>query len=125
MKLAKIVELLRAGTFPDSQEWRRALSEVKAAIGAVVWPPGTVSFTINPSRGRGRGKGNGVKPIKQGCMPWLAKSGWNTDERHNPLRLDAVKPTAGQSAWSGKRATSLPATAPSFSGVITKGSNHS
>jgi hypothetical protein len=70
------------------------MAEVKAAIRAVVWPRGSSRFTINPSRGRGRGEGNGVKPIKEACMLALTKSGWSTDERHNPLRLDAVKPTA-------------------------------
>lgn len=94
MKLTQTVEILRTGTFPDSREWKAAIAEVKAAIRAVVWPRGSAWFTINPSRGRGRGEGNGVKPIKEACMLALAKSRWSTDERHNPLRLDAVKPTA-------------------------------
>ena len=71
------------------------MSEVAYAISAVVWPSGASQFTINPSRGKRRGQGNGVRPIKLGCMLALEKSGWSIDEKHHPLRLDAVKAVPG------------------------------
>lgn len=91
MKLAKIEYLMNAGSFFESSEWRVVLNDLRKSIASVVWPPNSSSFILNPSTGRGRGEGNGVKPIKEACMFTLGKLGWNTDERKNPLRLDAVK----------------------------------
>ena len=95
MRIVKIDYLVNEGRFARSIQWNRILQEIKNAIGKVVWPPGNASFVINPSRGRGRGEGNGVKPIKDACMLFLQESGWSTDDRKNPFRIDAVKPVAG------------------------------
>lgn len=91
MKLAKIEYIVKAGSFANSTEWKLILSDLKKAIGSVVWPPGNSSFELNPTTGRGRGEGNGVKPIKEACMIKLNKLGWSVNERQNPLRLDAAK----------------------------------
>ena len=91
MKLAKIEYLVQAGSFSTSRQWKAILSELKKAVASVVWPPGGSLFILNPSTGRGRGEGNGVKPIKEACMLTLKGLGWSTDERKNPLRLDATK----------------------------------
>ena len=91
MKLAKIEYLIKKGDFASSRAWTQILSDLKEAVSSVVWPPGGLSFILNPQTGRGRGEGNGVKPIKEACMLTLEKLGWNTDERKNPLRLDAMK----------------------------------
>lgn len=92
MQIVKIEYLVCEGRFAKSTQWNRILQEIKKAIGDVVWPPGNTSFIIHPSKGRGRGEGNGVKPIKDACMLSLQESGWDTNDRKNPLRLDAVKP---------------------------------
>ena len=92
MRIVKIEYLISEGRFARSIRWNHILQEIKKAVGDVVWPPGNASFVINPSTGRGRGEGNGVKPIKDACMLSLQKSGWDTNDRKNPLRIDAVKP---------------------------------
>ncbi len=99
VKLAKIEYLIKKGKFPASKEWAAILADLKKAIESVVWPPGSSSFVLNPSTGRGRGEGNGVKPIKEACMLTLSKLGWSTDERKNPLRLDAIKPLTSKTAF--------------------------
>jgi len=91
MKLAQEEILIAAGAFSQSEAWTGIRSDIRHAIRAVVWPPGSSKFTINPDRGRGRGQGNGVVPIKEACMDMLQKLGWNTDERRNPFRFDAVR----------------------------------
>ena len=91
MKLAQEEVLVAAGIFAGSAAWKTIRSEIQQAIRAVVWPPGSTQFTINPDRGRGRGEGNGVVPIKQACMETLQKLGWDTNERRNPFRFDAVR----------------------------------
>lgn len=96
MKLAKIEYLVQAGSFASSRQWKSILADLKKAIASVVWPPGNTTFVLNPSTGRGRGEGNGVKPIKEACMLKLKTLGWNTDERKNPLRLDATKTLANR-----------------------------
>lgn len=91
MRIVKIEYLVCEGRFSKSIHWKRILQEIKKAIGDVVWPPGNTSFIIHPSKGRGRGEGNGVKPIKDACMLSLQESGWETHDRKNTLRMDAVK----------------------------------
>jgi hypothetical protein len=54
----------------------------------VSWPPGSDKFTIYPESGKKRGKGNGVKPIKDGLMVVLARSGWKLEQ---PLDLATLK----------------------------------
>lgn len=91
MRLTETIELISTGPFAKSAEWRTIKAEISGAISAVVWPPKTSRFIIHDSVGRGRGQGNGVKPIKEACMITLQKLGWNTNERTNPLRLDATR----------------------------------
>lgn len=99
MKLVKVEYLINTGSLAKSSQWKTILDDLRKAIASVVWPPGNTSFILNPSTGRGRGEGNGVKPIKDACMLTLSKLGWSTDERKNPLRLDAVKTLKGGRAF--------------------------
>lgn len=77
------------------------LSEVRAAIGHVVWPNGARKFTIRPVV-----DGNGVLPIKIGFVRKLKSLGWRLEERPalakglGPGKVDALKtlPTGRQFA---------------------------
>jgi len=91
MKLVDTIELISAGPFAKSAEWRTIQTDIAKAIQAVVWPPKAKKCVLYDCKGRGRGQGNGVKPIKEACMIALHKAGWNIDERTNPYRLDATK----------------------------------
>lgn len=91
MKLVAAIELIAAGPFAKSAEWRNIRAEIVGAIRAVVWPPGSKKFILHDSKGRGRGQGNGVKPIKEACMLALKKAGWDINERSNWHRLDATR----------------------------------
>jgi len=68
------------------------LSEVRLAVGHVVWPEGTRKFTIRPIV-----DGNGVLPIKIGFMRKLKSLGWRLEERPSlakglgPGKIDALK----------------------------------
>lgn len=75
----------------DCVNWNSALDEVRVSIGKTVWPPGASDFAIYPESGKKRGEGNGVTPIKEGFLNHLEGYGWCTDERHNPLRMDAMR----------------------------------
>jgi len=91
MKLTKTEIILAKGAFANSPDWSTCRNEIETAIKAVVWPQGSDRFIICPDRGRGRGVGNGVVPIKLAFLESLRVSGWNTEERKNPLRFDAFK----------------------------------
>lgn len=73
-----------------------ALAEIKQAVLAVDWPPGSGTFTIFPER-----QGNGVKPIKANCMAYLRDRGWSLEYRENitgekhPGPIDAAKRIEG------------------------------
>ncbi len=92
MKIIRTETLLKNGRFFDSTEFQQLTFEVEAAIEQVVWPLGGNSFSINPTK-----KGNGVKPIKNGCMAHLERSGWILENRlkitsgMRPGPLDATK----------------------------------
>lgn len=79
MKLVETVDLLASGAFPASAEWKRACADVRAAVKATVWPPGSGRFTIHPESGKKRGKGNGVLPIKIPCVKRLVALGWKKE----------------------------------------------
>jgi hypothetical protein len=76
MKLEKARHLIVAGSFTGGPVWDRIDRELREAIEAVVWPPGSQSFTIYPER-----KGNGVKPIKEGFVTKLIEFGWRPEQR--------------------------------------------
>ncbi len=82
MKLERIRHLIDAGPFTETLAWQRIERELRQAISAVVWPPGSQTFTIYPER-----KGNGVKPIKEGFVAKqegfvakLVEYGWNSEQ---------------------------------------------
>jgi hypothetical protein len=94
------VETLQAHEpMASSPEWRTVQDHLDTAIRAVVWPPGSDSFTINPvpeivkdSTGKERKVRNGVVPIKNGFVESLANAGWFGQQRSVPTvgRVDAA-----------------------------------
>lgn len=79
MKLVTVTDLIKKGRFPDSHAFERVMSDVREAVDAVRWPPGSNTFTIYPESGKERGKGNGVKPIKEGFTAKLHDNGWRLE----------------------------------------------
>lgn len=72
------------GSFPRSRAWRKACKEVEQSIAEVDWPPGTGSFTLNPSPLPRKGGAidthpNGVTPIKVPAIRHLESCGWKTE----------------------------------------------
>jgi len=63
MKIVQEISLISVGGFEESSDWSIIQSEIRESISLIVRPPGTSSFTINPTK-----HGNGVKPIKEACM---------------------------------------------------------
>ncbi len=92
MKILQEVSLINRGNFRESQEWAVIQNEIRRAIELIVWPPGTSTFTINPSL-----HGNGVKPMKNACMAALKEIyGWQLETKITyatkaPGRVDATK----------------------------------
>lgn len=92
MKIVQEVSLVSVGNFEASSDWSMIRAEIREAISLIVYPPGTSSFTINPTR-----HSNGVKPIKEACMIALRdKFGWNLETSINyatrsPGKVDATK----------------------------------
>jgi hypothetical protein len=74
MKLLEVHTLIDAGPFTRTEAWPVIEQELREAIAAVVWPPGSSGFTIYPER-----KGNGVVPIKDGFITKLTDYGWETE----------------------------------------------
>lgn len=62
MKIAQEVLLINRGSFEESQEWAVIQNEIRNAIELIVYPPGALNFTINPTS-----HGNGVKQ-EQKCL---------------------------------------------------------
>ena len=56
MKIVEQIDVVNAGTFGASLQWKEAAAEVEAAVAACDWPVGSGKFTINPQK-----HGNGVK----------------------------------------------------------------
>lgn len=92
MKIIKTDVLIQRGEFFESEEFSDLLAEIEQSIKKVVWPLSETTFNINPTK-----KGNGVKPIKNGCMAYLAEAGWKLENRLKitsdlrPGPLDATK----------------------------------
>ena len=84
MQIVEIVDLCNAGEFPSSSVWKRAETEVKAAIRKADWPHGSGRFLLNPEP-RVKPKGgndrhpNGVDPIKIPMIDYLRLCGWETE----------------------------------------------
>ena len=91
MKIVQEVTLISVGSFEESTDWSIIRTEIRDAISLIVHPPGTSSFTINPTK-----HGNGVKPIKQACMIALKNQfGWKLETSINyatksPGKIDAT-----------------------------------
>lgn len=79
MKIVRIERLVQAGKFPASPTCHDIFEEIKEAIRAVQWPPGSGSFTLYDQPGKKRGEGSGVKPIKDACMKYLESKGWKLE----------------------------------------------
>lgn len=92
MKIVQEVSLISVGSFEESSDWSIIRTEIRDAISLIVHPPGTPSFTINPTK-----HGNGVKPIKEACMIALRdRFGWKLETSVNyatksPGNVDATK----------------------------------
>ncbi len=92
MKIVQEVSLISVGSFEESSDWSVIRAEIREAISLVVHPPGTESFTINPTK-----HGNGVKPIKEACMIALRnRFAWSLETSINyatrsPGKVDATK----------------------------------
>jgi len=84
MRIIEALNLVEAGGFPRTATWRQALADVEQAIELADWPFGRGQFLLNPDPIRNR-KGkldrhpNGVQPIKQPMIGYLASSGWKTE----------------------------------------------
>jgi hypothetical protein len=92
MKIVREVSLLSVGNFEESSDWSIIRAEIREAISLIVYPPGTSSFTINPTK-----HGNGVKPIKEaGAIALRDRFGWRLETSINyatrsPGKVDATK----------------------------------
>jgi hypothetical protein len=83
MKLVETEVLIDKGPFSSGEEWVKIQNQIKEAIKAVDWPPGSGSFTILKESGKKRGKGSGVTPIKKAFMATLKTHGWKLETRIN------------------------------------------
>jgi hypothetical protein len=102
MKLVNIEILIDKGAFSASETWQTILKQVKQAIKAVDWPPGSGSFTIYKQSGKKRGEGSGVKLIKEIFMSKLEEYGWKRETRvdiatvKTPGPIDATYKVGGK-----------------------------
>jgi hypothetical protein len=98
MKIIKVERLIDAGGFSHSEVWKTIENNIRQAIQAIEWPPGSGSFTLYDQPGKARGKGSGVKPIKEACMAHLKSLGWTLEAPVNiatlkrPGPMDATYP---------------------------------
>ena len=83
MKIVDWQSLLNEGEYESSPEYSVVESHLKEAVGAVVFPEGASTFTLNPTR-----KGNGVKPIKVGFTEYLKSKGWELETKSR--KFDAL-----------------------------------
>jgi hypothetical protein len=96
MRVSHEEVLISSGDIEKTREWQQVRTEIYQAITAVVWPPGSSQFTINPVR-----NGNGVKPMKAGCMVALqSKFSWTLEapvfirEVRRAGKVDALRQTS-------------------------------
>lgn len=96
MKFVKMEVLIDKGGFLRTEQWGKIKNHIMDSIKAVVWPPGSKSFTIYPQSGKKRGQGNGVKPIKEAFMQKLTQYGWQLEVAldiatvRRPGKVDAI-----------------------------------
>jgi hypothetical protein len=81
MKIVQIERIIEAGTFFQTETWRKIEDHILQAIRSIEWPPGSGSFTLFDEPGKKRGQGSGVKPIKHACMQKLKSFGWQLETR--------------------------------------------
>ncbi len=81
MKIVQIERIIDAGTFSQTETWRKIEDHILQAIRSIEWPPGSGSFILFDEPGKKRGQGSGVKPIKQACMQKLKSFGWQLETR--------------------------------------------
>jgi hypothetical protein len=99
MKIVRIEVLQNCGEFASSGDWLATRAMLHDAIRRVSWPPGSLSFTIYPEKGKKSGQGNGVKPIKNELMIELEQKGWKLEKSMDlglskrPGRIDAILDT--------------------------------
>jgi hypothetical protein len=92
MKILTVRPLISRGAFPESDEYKAIIREVREAICSIERPEGSGEFVLHPTK-----KGNGVKPIKNACMRQLKTNKWELEvpmllgSRKKPGRIDAVK----------------------------------
>lgn len=92
MRIHRTEVLIDEGGFSSTQEFATLMANVSIAVKRVVWPVGSKTFNLNPTR-----KGNGVKPIKSNCMIHLQEHKWILEHRmmlgsrSKPGPVDAVK----------------------------------
>ena len=84
VKLDQEIVLINAGGYGGHGPCQAALKEIRAAIGAVVWPPGATTFTIHKQSGKKSGEGSGVVPIRTAFIEALEGMGW---QRETPFPL--------------------------------------
>lgn len=92
MRISETIDLVLRGADAKSAEARAFFDEILAGVRTVVWPPNGPDFAIFPEK-----RANGVKPIKNACMRYLAKRGWQCETRlavgadSNPGAIDAAR----------------------------------
>lgn len=92
MKLIHEEILIGESQAESSTAVAECLSDIRSAIGKVVWPEKSRKFTIRPVV-----DGNGVLPIKVGFMRRLKALGWKLENRPvlakglGPGKVDALK----------------------------------
>ena len=97
MKLIQMKALITAGDFELTHDFASIQDDIDTGLRAMEWPPGTKSFSLNPTL-----KGNGVKPIKSAFMKHLGERGWFLEHRMElgsrlkPGPVDAVRPVGSK-----------------------------
>lgn len=74
------------------------LRDIKQAILAVRWPPGSEGFTIHDQSGKRRGEGSGVRPIKEAFVTYLLSRNWQPEQKFPKRERDVPRPGAFD-AW--------------------------
>jgi hypothetical protein len=77
LKFVQQTDIIAAGPYVTSDSRRTVEKDLRDAIRAVVWPPGSTTFKIPPGRHL-----NGVPPIKNGFVAKLIERGWRGQEKY-------------------------------------------
>lgn len=76
MRLHDFILINESQQFSESLLWSTIDGDIREAIDAIVWPPGSDKFVVPPV-----GHGNGVKPIKAALVNLLHRKGWEPEQR--------------------------------------------